>query len=119
MFTYGSMSQKLAVATAMSWAIAVFTMFPVAVLAQSAAHKTDATSETISMPQLQYQSILGNYQAYTEQDVLPWREANDQVGKIGGWRADAREMSDTPSVPDVSPSPSPSPHNTHQGAGGK
>lgn len=53
----------------------------------------------------QYFSIFSNYQPYKEQPLLPWREANDNVGKIGGWRFYAREAQQ----PDAAP-PSSEPH---------
>lgn len=48
---------------------------------------------------LQYRSSISHYQAYSEQAVQPWREANDRVQRLGGWRAYAKERSDeaTPS----------------------
>lgn len=42
--------------------------------------------------QLSYRSALSGYEAYKEQSVQSWREANDKVGEIGGWRAYAKEM---------------------------
>lgn len=36
-------------------------------------------------------SGLESYQPFAEGKVLPWRQANDAVGRIGGWRAYARE----------------------------
>lgn len=50
--------------------------------------KAEASPVTTS---LQFNSTLAGYQAYTEQAVGSWREANDTVGRIGGWRAYARE----------------------------
>lgn len=41
--------------------------------------------------QLEYTSPLHTYQGYKEQPVQPWREANDRVGQIGGWRTYAKE----------------------------
>ncbi len=52
---------------------------------------TDATKPT-QPSQLQYVSPLRAYRAYADQSVASWREANDQVGRIGGWRAYAKEM---------------------------
>lgn len=46
------------------------------------------TSEESSF---QYQSAFTHYHSFNEQPVLPWRETNDTVGKIGGWRFYARE----------------------------
>ena len=40
---------------------------------------------------LQYKSAISGYQAYTDQKILSWREANDRVERIGGWRAYAKE----------------------------
>jgi len=42
--------------------------------------------------QLSYTSALSEYKAYIDEPVQPWREANDLVGCIGGWRAYAREI---------------------------
>ncbi len=38
-----------------------------------------------------FQSALDGYQPYTDEKTVPWKEANDSVGRIGGWRAYARE----------------------------
>ncbi len=38
-----------------------------------------------------WRSAFEGYQPYTEAPVANWREANDTVGRIGGWRAYARE----------------------------
>ena len=45
-----------------------------------------------------FRSAFEGYQPYTEQKMAPWKEANDNVGQIGGWRVYAREASqpDTP-----------------------
>ena len=42
----------------------------------------------------EYRSALEGYQPYTENKMVPWREANDTVGKIGGWRAYAKEAAE-------------------------
>ena len=41
--------------------------------------------------QATYRSAFEGYQPFDEGKLLPWKEANDSVGKIGGWRAYARE----------------------------
>ena len=38
-----------------------------------------------------YRSALQGYQPYGENKPVPWKEANDTVGRIGGWRAYAKE----------------------------
>ena len=40
-----------------------------------------------------FRSAFEGYQPYTEQKMAPWKEANDNVGQIGGWREYAREAS--------------------------
>lgn len=45
--------------------------------------------------QLSYRSAFAGYEAYKEQSVQSWRQANDKVGEIGGWRAYAKEMRQT------------------------
>lgn len=42
---------------------------------------------------LKFRSALETYRPYQEQAPESWREANDTVGRIGGWRAYAREIS--------------------------
>ena len=44
-----------------------------------------------------YRSAFENYQPFTDQPVQPWRDSNDTVGRIGGWKSYAREgQGDTP-----------------------
>lgn len=40
---------------------------------------------------LSYRSTLDGYQKYTDEKVGSWRDANDNVGRIGGWREYAKE----------------------------
>lgn len=56
---------------------------------------------------LQYTSALASYQVYTDQAVQSWREANDRVGRIGGWRAYAKEAASGQSAPDAPPAANP------------
>lgn len=41
---------------------------------------------------LVYESPLANYRRFTPQSPGSWREANDTVGRIGGWQAYAAEV---------------------------
>ena len=56
-----------------------------------------AQAQTLTAPAelpadaLTYRSALADYQPYQAQPVRPWRETNDEVSRIGGWRAYARE----------------------------
>ncbi len=69
------------------------------------------------LTKLQYSSAIGAYQAYTDQQVQSWREANDRVGQIGGWRAYAKEIKtgEPASAKDVPPGSDP--HAGHHGGG--
>jgi hypothetical protein len=40
---------------------------------------------------VQFKSSFSEYVPYSEQSIESWREANDRVGEIGGWRAYAKE----------------------------
>ena len=53
---------------------------------------SQADSTGVTLPgKVGYQSPISGYQPYADQPVQPWREANDRVGRIGGWRAYAKE----------------------------
>ena len=58
---------------------------PVAPGAASAAHPMQSSNS------VGYRSVFDGYRPFTEQPVVSWREANDQVGRIGGWQFYARE----------------------------
>ena len=57
-------------------------------LAQTAA---DAARPVLPS-KLGYVSPLRTYKAYADPPVESWREANDRAGRIGGWRAYAKEI---------------------------
>lgn len=78
-------------------------------LLTSASFAQDVSGVAMSAPKaetpavttsLQFNSTFAGYQAYTEQAVGSWREANDNVGRIGGWRAYAREAAQPDSAAD-------------------
>lgn len=53
-----------------------------------------AEDAEVEPPQLlvpDYRSPLSAYQPYEDADPLDWKEANDRVGEIGGWRVYSRE----------------------------
>lgn len=54
-----------------------------------------AASNAAPMP---YRSALDGYQPYTDEKIVDWKDANDTVGQIGGWRAYAKEASQDPSA---------------------
>lgn len=52
--------------------------------------------------EVQYRSAFSDYVPYSEQAIESWRQANDTVGEIGGWRTYAKEAQQ-PNTPVVQP----------------
>ena len=50
-----------------------------------------AASSPAASARLGYRSAFDGYRSFNDQPVVSWREANDLVGRIGGWQAYARE----------------------------
>lgn len=71
------------------WARAGSAMALLLTVTGAHAEPTQAAPETVTL--LAYPSALAAYKSYAEQPVSSWREANDTVGRIGGWRSYARE----------------------------
>ena len=42
-----------------------------------------------------YRSAFEGYQPYTDEKIVNWKEANDNAGRIGGWREYAKEASES------------------------
>lgn len=53
--------------------------------------RPDPLDAGVSVPALTYQSAIGQHRHFGNQSALSWREANQRVHRIGGWRAYARE----------------------------
>lgn len=64
-------------------------------------------------PSLSHRSPLAGYQPFTEENVIPWRQANDTVGRIGGWREYARESAPPAAAPAAPAAPAAG-HGGHQ-----
>ena len=54
----------------------------------------DPTDEKNTVPPVLYQSPFRDYKPLGEDKAIPWKAANDEVGRIGGWRAYAKEAQD-------------------------
>ena len=74
--------------TAMS--VALLIASTTVVRAQSAVAPASAAPPA-SASVMGYRSAFDGYRSFKDQPVQPWREANDLVGRIGGWQAHARE----------------------------
>lgn len=58
----------------------------------SATAQVPAAADAAPPIRLQYTSAIDGYKPYADAPVQPWRESNDQAGRIGGWRAYAKEI---------------------------
>ena len=56
---------------------------------------------------LPYRSVFDGYQPFTDEKMRSWKDSNNTVEKIGGWRASAKEAAEPASadkqVPAVTP----------------
>ena len=88
----------------------------VSALGVSAQVQTTAPGSTPAVPAEKektalapYRSALEGYQPYSDEPIQSWRESNDTVGKIGGWRVYAREAQGAPAEPTAPAAPSKEP----------
>jgi hypothetical protein len=64
----------------------------------------DALDAKAEVPPLTHRSAFSGYRRFADEASVPWKQANDTVGRIGGWRAYAREAA----LPETSlPAPAP------------
>ena len=50
-----------------------------------------AVALTASAQPAPYRSAFDGYQPFADEAVIPWKGANDEMGRIGGWRVYARQ----------------------------
>ena len=73
-----------------SWAFVLVAVTAMPVYAQTSG--SAAASGSLTSPaELTFRSTFDSYQRFTDEKVGSWRDANDTVGRIGGWRAYAKE----------------------------
>lgn len=89
--------------------------------------RPDPTRVDAPVPLLQHRSALQAYRRHAEQPLGDWRAANDEVARIGGWRAYLREAHapEAPAAPDTPraggpttggvPTPATAPGHGHHG----
>jgi hypothetical protein len=75
---------------------------------------------------LRFDSVLSRYKPMTDQKLGSWREANDTVARIGGWRSYLKESQTpdaeapgAPRAPAVPAVAAPTTTNPHGGHGAK
>ena len=74
------------------------------------ATRSDPLDAKASVPRLTYSSPFSRYRGLGDDKPMSWREANDAVARIGGWRVYAREAQQpeaTPSGADAPMAPTP------------
>jgi hypothetical protein len=86
--------------------VAIPLLWSFSVHAQTSNQPSPAAADPLDplarVPQTTYQSPLANYRKLGEDQPTSWREANETVNRIGGWRAYAREAlqpGDAPASP--------------------
>jgi hypothetical protein len=83
---------------------------PLAVVAEPAPRaRPDPADPTAAVPSATYASSLARYRRHAEQPVRSWRDANETVNRIGGWRAYAREAASPQPPQSTAPAPAPAP----------
>ncbi|MBB5018461.1 hypothetical protein HNQ59_001750 [Chitinivorax tropicus] len=88
---------------ALLWALAL----PLATPTQ--AKEPASQPPTLPPIKLSFTSALRDYRAFTDAAVNNWRDTNELVGRIGGWRAYAAESAAEP-LPSADANPSSMPH---------
>ena len=91
---------------------------PTPVLAENRNVRPDPLNAQAEVPPALHRSAFAFYRAVGDAPAAGWREANDIVARIGGWRAYAREAQApapmvAPPVPAPAASPSPGGHQGH------
>ena len=70
--------------------------------APSAATNPPASANSSAAEPPPFRTAFEDYKPYTDEKIQGWKQANDNVGQIGGWREYAREGSrlSTPKTPE-------------------
>ena len=71
------------------------------------AKRLDPLDPKASVPRPAYESSFSQYRPLGDDKPLSWREANDTVTRIGGWRVYAREAQQPDPVPASAPASTP------------
>ncbi|MDX3905087.1 MAG: hypothetical protein QHC78_05295 [Pigmentiphaga sp.] len=68
---------------------------------------SDPLDASVPVPSAGYVSAFASYRRLGQTTIEPWKPANDEVGRIGGWRTYAREAAQhSPPERDNTPPPS-------------
>ena len=67
------------------------------------AARPDPLDAKASVPALRYESSFSQYRRLGDEKPVSWRDANDTVTRIGGWRVYAREAQQPDPAPATKP----------------
>ena len=67
------------------------------------AARPDPLDAKASVPALSYESSFSQYRRLGDEKPVSWRDANDTVTRIGGWRVYAREAQQPDPAPATKP----------------
>ena len=96
------------------WLVPLYALAVLSVSAQTAPASPPAAAPAMPAAPAPYRSALEGYQAFADQKMTPWQEANDTVGKVGGWRAYAKEAAQPDAAAGAPPTqPAVDPHAGH------
>lgn len=65
--------------------------------------RPDPLDAAASVPGAHHESAFKGYRRFGATSVVPWRDANDTVDRIGGWRSYAREAQASATPPARAP----------------
>lgn len=75
--------------------------------------RADPLNAQAPVPPVTYASSLASFRRLGEDTRIGWKQANETVNRIGGWRAYAREANQPDSAPAASAASSPSGQHKH------
>lgn len=59
--------------------------------AEAGSKAADPASPSAPVPAIKYESAFSGYRPFGDEQMIPWKSTNDEVGRIGGWQVYARE----------------------------
>lgn len=77
--------------------------------AQPARPVSDPLDPKAAVPPVQHRSAMSGYRPLAEAPVGSWKEANERVNRIGGWRVYAREATQPASPSESAAQPASAP----------
>ena len=87
------------------WLVPIFSLSGIAA-AQTPTPASPAAEAAKASP-LTYRSAFEGYKPYTDDKLLDWKGANDNTGRIGGWRVYAKEARQPDGVAPADGAPKP------------